>query len=103
MTSALFCITMPYMARRTPHTNYLTSSPLRDCNEHTKLIWLWLMDNPDVTVTTRDLGELLGMNPLTVSRAMVTLEQHKLLTRTPTNGKRAKTFSYLAAIPDGSL
>jgi DNA-binding IclR family transcriptional regulator len=56
-----------------------------------------------MSVTTRDLGERLGMNPLTVSRAMVTLEQHKLLTRTPTNGRRAKTFSYLAEVPDSSL
>jgi hypothetical protein len=100
MTSAFFCITMPYMAQRTPNTSYLTSSPLRDCNEHTKLIWLWLMDNPEVVVTTRELGLLLDMNPLTVSRAMVTLEQLKMLTRTPTNGKRAKTFSYLAALPN---
>lgn len=107
-----FCITMKYMTRKNKkekgaeelqgNTSHLLAEPLRGMNEHAKIIWLFLMDNQPIAVTTRRLGELLSMNALTVSRCMVALEQHNLLIRTPVNGKRAKSYSYKATLPQGA-
>ncbi len=81
-------------------TKYLTVTPLREMKEHAKIIWLWLMDNQNVAITIRDLGELLNMTPLTISRSIIALEQNKLLARVSIKGIRGQSFSYQAIIPN---
>jgi Mn-dependent DtxR family transcriptional regulator len=82
-----------------PSTAYLSSEPLRSMTDNAKVIWLWLMDNPDVVISIRDLSELLGIAARTVNQAMLTLEENQMLTRTPANGKRARSFSLKAQTP----
>jgi Mn-dependent DtxR family transcriptional regulator len=91
---------MFYMANRNPpNTMYLSSEPLRSMTDNAKVIWLWLMDNPDVVISIRDLSELLGIAARTVNQAMLMLEENQMLTRTPANGKRARSFSLKAQTP----
>jgi DNA-binding MarR family transcriptional regulator len=80
---------------------YLKNKPLVDLTPPAKVIWMFLMDNPSIPITMRDLSEILGFTPVTINTNIAALEKNNLVDRVERDGKRSTSFSYTARIPQG--
>ena len=80
-------------------TENLKIEPLRSMKDTARVLWMYFMEHPNESATTRELAEAFSMNKSTISHAMIALEEAHLMVRTPVNGAKNKTFAYCAVLP----
>jgi DNA-binding MarR family transcriptional regulator len=82
-------------------TDYLGTEPLRKKSAAARMIWLWLLEHDQVTISQRDLAKVLGVTPRTITVSILALESAGLLVRQAdtVEGKGGQTFCYMAKLP----